>query len=72
MNMIKKIYAFLTGGKLVWLLDQDGKITLSIARIDHFGNLRSEMHWRPWNIRSVILNPDGTVDGSYVKYWIYY
>ena len=67
--MIKRIWAFLTGGKLVWLKDFDGEITLAIARKDPWGDMRAERHW-PFSVRSVRLLPDGTVDGSYVRFWI--
>ena len=67
--MIKALWAKLTGGKLVWLRDADGTITLAIARRDPWGDMRAERWW-PWRIRSVRLLPGGKVDGSYVKDWI--
>ena len=67
--MIKALWAKLTGGKLVWLRDHDGEVTLAIARIDPWGDMRAKRHW-PWNIRTVRLLPGGKVDGSYVQDWI--
>lgn len=66
--MIKRIWAFLTGGRLVWLKDVDGEVTLAIAYTDAWGELIAERHF-PWSILKVRLLPDGTVDGCYVKAW---
>lgn len=63
----KWLQAKLTGGKLVWLLDFDGTITLAIAYTSPFGGLRAERWW-PFRVREVYLAPDGYVTGaSYVK-----
>jgi len=67
--MIAALWAKLTGGKLVWLRDYDGQVTLSIARRDPWGEMRAERWW-PWRIRSVRLLEGGRVDGGYVKEWI--
>lgn len=68
--MIKRLCAFLTGRRCVWLKDADGKVTLSIARVDAWGELTAKRYW-PFNIRHVQLLPDGKVDGCYVKRWKY-
>jgi hypothetical protein len=67
--MIKASWAKLTGGKLVWLRDHDGTVTLAIARRDPWGYM-SAKRWWPWNIRTVRLLPGGNVSGGYVKEWI--
>ncbi len=70
MNMIKRIYAFLTNRKLVWLQDFDGEETLSMARKSRFSGFIAERYW-PFGIRTVRLLGNGIVDGSYVKKWKY-
>lgn len=67
--MIKELWAKLTGGKLVWLRDLDGEVTLAIARRDPWGDMRAERWW-PFRIRCVRLLPGGKVDGGYVTDWI--
>lgn len=66
--MFKWLWAKLTGAELVWLRDFDGEVTLAIARRDPWGNMSAERHW-PWGIKTVVLLPDGKVDGTYVKQW---
>ena len=66
--MIKRLWSFITGGKLVWLRDFDGELSLSIARIDPWGKMTAKRYW-PYNIKTVELLPDGTVDGAYVRFW---
>ncbi len=58
--MVKWLWAKLTGGKLVWLRDVDGEVTLSIARRDPWGDLSAKRYW-PFHIRTVRLLPDGKV-----------
>lgn len=67
--MIKALWAKVTGGKLVWLRDHDGTITLAIARRDPWGDMRAERWW-PFPIRSVRLMEGGKVAGAYVQDWI--
>jgi len=67
-KMIKRIWAFITGQKLVWLKDFDGTITLSINQKDGFGSY-AKRHW-PYNIKNVRLLPGGKIgNGSYVTAW---
>lgn len=64
--MLRKLIAFLTGGKVVWLKDHDGELTRTIAYPAGFGT------WSAHRMLGdkVTLHPDGTVTGkSYVKYW---
>jgi hypothetical protein len=68
MNLIKRIWAFITRGDCVWLDDFDGDITLTIARKTRSGELMAERYW-PYNIRSVVLNPDGTTSCNYIERW---
>lgn len=70
--MIKRIWAWLAGGELVWLRDLDGTVTLTIARIDPWGCKTAKRYW-PGNTRTVTLEADGTVsNGAYVKLWKQY
>ena len=67
--MFKKIWAFLTGGKIVWLQDRDGELTRTIAYKVGFGKMQAT---RMRFTGKVTLNEDGTVSGkSYVRYWSY-
>lgn len=66
--MFIRLWAFMTGGRLVWLKDADGEIKLTIAYTDPWGELRAERYW-PNRVRSVRLLPDGRVDGAYVVAW---
>ena len=67
--MLKTIWAFLTGGKVVWLQDHDGELTRTIAYKVGFGKMQAR---RMMFIEKVILNEDGTVSGkSFVHYWSY-
>lgn len=67
--MFKKIWAFLTGGKVVWLQDFDGQLTRSIAYPAGFGKMQAS---RMMFTSKVTLNPDGTTSAkSYVKSWCY-
>jgi hypothetical protein len=70
MTVIMKIWACLTGGKLVWLQDNDGEVTLAIARTNPFGGMMAERYW-PFHIRTVQLNDDGTANG-YINQWKFY
>lgn len=72
MNLIKRIWSFLTGGTLIWLRDYDGEETLAIARVSPFGYMTAERWW-PISQHLCKLNKDGTIEnGSYVKKWVYY
>ena len=66
--MVKRIWALLTGGNPVYLMDYDGEVTLTIARRNKFGTVTAKRWW-PSKIRLVTLLPDGTVDDVYVRKW---
>ncbi len=67
--MLKTIWAFLTGGKVVWLKDYDGELTRTIAYKAGFGKMHAK---RVMFKGKVTLNEDGTVSGkSFVRYWSY-
>ena len=67
--MLKTIWAFLTGGKVVWLKDCDGTLTRTIAYKAGFGKMQAR---RMMFTGKVTLNEDGTVSGKpYVHYWSY-
>lgn len=69
--MIMRVWAKLTGGRLVWLKDHDGEVTLSIARVTVFGDIVAKRYW-PFKIRQCVLMPDGSVrGGAYVHFWKY-
>lgn len=69
--MIKRIWSILTGGRLVWLKDIDGEVTLAIARQSPFGGMFAERRW-PFKIRTVELLDGGLIGGdSYVEQWVY-
>lgn len=72
MYLIKWVVAKLFGGKLIYLKDCDGDVTLSIAYRDPWGDMVAKRMW-PTSIRVCTLYPDGTVDRgqSYVKFWKY-
>lgn len=71
MNIIKRIWAFLTVGKLVWLKDHDDQVTLSISRIDPFGR-RYAKRWWPTDFKNVTLLDGGKIkEDCYVKEWKY-
>ena len=67
--MLKRLWARLTGGRVVWLLDHDVEQTRSIARPQGFGRLAAtRMQFNP----KAVLLEDGTVASpSYVKRWEY-
>ena len=48
------IWTKIFGGELVWLKDHDNEISLSIAKLDPWGDLTAERCW-PFNIRTVIF-----------------
>ena len=68
MKLIMQLWAMLSGGRLVWLRDHDGEVTLSISHTDPFGNTTAKRWW-PYRIRVVKLMPDGAVCGGYVEEW---
>ena len=67
--MLKTIWAFLTGGKVVWLQDYDGELTRTIAYKAGFCKMQAT---RMMFTEKVTLNEDGTVSGNHcVDYWSY-
>lgn len=67
--MFKKIWAFLTGGKVVWLEDFDGELTRTIAYQIGEGKMQA---MRMDFVRKAILEACGSVSyPSYVKKWWY-
>lgn len=61
-----KVLAFLSGGKVVWLEDYDGKLTRSIAY--KVGNRRTARRF--WFIHKAVLEEDFTVSfPRYVSKW---
>lgn len=66
--MILRLWAWLTGGRVVWLLDFDGETTRTIARPCGFGLMKASRMIGT----NVSLHKDGSVQGaSYVKRWEY-
>lgn len=65
--MFKKIWAFLAGGKVVWLEDFDGEVTRTIAYPIGKGKMQDS---RMLFARKATLELDGSVSyPSYVKKW---
>ena len=68
---MKRLIAWLFGGKLVYLKDHDGSFCTSIAYPNPFGGMQAKRWW-PHNIGDkVVLLPDGTCRHSYVEAWKY-
>jgi hypothetical protein len=66
--MLMRLWAFLTGQKLVYLKDVDGELTLTVAKRTSFGYV-AKRYW-PFHVRDVILLDGGKVEnGSYVHEW---
>lgn len=69
MKIIKLVWAKLIGGKLVWLRDYDGEVTLTVAKLNPWGEWIAKRYF-PFSIRQVRLMPGGKVSGaSYVEDW---
>jgi hypothetical protein len=68
--MIKRIWSYLTGGKLVWLRTVDGGSTLSIAYQSPFGDRIAKQFW-PYSFSIVILLDDGKTNNGFIKAWKY-
>lgn len=67
--MIMRIWAWLTGGELVYLRDFDGEVSESIAYTNAWGEKSAYRYWAT-KIHHVCLLPDGTVQQpNYVKEW---
>ena len=67
--MFKKIWAYLTGGEVVWLEDFDGELTRTIAYRIGKGKMQAT---RMIFVRKATLESDGSVSfPSYVKKWWY-
>ena len=67
--MFKKIWAYLTGGGVVWLEDSDGELTRTIAYRIGKGKMQAR---RMAFVRKATLESDGTVSyPPYVKKWWY-
>jgi len=72
MGILIRIVALITGGKLVWLQNYDGRCHESIAYADAFGKTIAHRYWFT-KIGHCILQDDGTVyknsEASYIKAW---
>lgn len=66
--MILRIWAYLTGGKVVWLMDHDGEITRTIARPIGFGKLKA---MRMAGVYAILDKNGKAIRPSYVAYWEY-
>jgi len=62
-----EIWAFLTRQKVVYLMDRDGEVTKTVAKMTPFGMV-AKRYW-PYNTHNVILLDGGDVIGGYVKKW---
>jgi len=63
--MFRKIYALLTGRKVVCIIDFDGEVNYRVVKETPFGYIGSRM-----TCTKMLLNFDGTVMYPvYTKYW---
>jgi len=68
-NLCYKIWAWLTGQKIVYLQDFDGEITKTFATKTPFGWV-AKRHW-PESLKNVLLLKNGLVEnGVYVTKWM--
>lgn len=68
--MIKRIWARLTGGRLVWVKEKSGRVRITIAYRDTWGELTADLSW-PLDLCWVRLLDDGTVSASGAEKWKY-
>ena len=71
-GVLVRLFAWLRGGEVVWILDHEGQARVTIAQMDAFGRAWCPVYWFT-KVGRCQLNPDGTVDprsqSSYVKRW---
>ena len=71
-GLLVRIFAWLRGGEVVWIQDNQGKVLETIAYMDAFGGSWCPVFWLTSVGRCQLLQ-DGTVDphseSSYVKRW---
>lgn len=63
MRSIYRLWAWVTGRKLVWLKDFDGEITLSFAEKTPLGLVATRLG------RNVLLKEGGKAEHTYVVEW---
>jgi len=72
MFLLIRLWACLTGRRIVVLLHWNGDVTYSIAYANEFGQVVARVWW-PYSIYNVVLLSDGTTRGfepsCYVKRW---
>lgn len=71
-GLLVRLFAWLRGGEVVWILDFQGRARVTIAQMDAFGGAWCPVYWFTKTGRCQ-LKADGTVDqrseSSYVKQW---
>lgn len=67
-----RLFAWLRGGEVVWLEDNNGRVYVSIARRDRYGKLVCPVYWAT-NVGHCVLLEGGVVDPNsysfYIKRW---
>jgi hypothetical protein len=68
-----RLFAWLRGGEVVWIIDFQGDVKASIAQVNAFGGAWCHVYWFN-KIGRCQLNPDGKVDrrseSFYVHEWM--
>lgn len=71
-GLMVRLFAWLRGGRVVWLMDFQGQPYQSIAIHDPFGGMWCPVHWF-WKVGGCRLMPDGSVhqrsESKYIEAW---
>jgi len=68
-SILRRIYAWVTGRRVIYLMDHDGEVSERIAYLDPFGMWAYRMRLIGASVR---LLPDGkTLGPCYVRKWVY-
>jgi hypothetical protein len=74
-GLLMRLWAWLSGGRAVWLSDYENKLRFSIERVRPDGLREAPVYWVT-GVGSCILLEGGKVDpsckSSYVKRWGYW
>lgn len=69
--MLKRLFAFILGRRVVWLSAHSGYERTAVAKLQHNGMYITDFYW-PFDIRPCTLAKDGIVRGGvYVERWGY-
>jgi len=71
-GLLVRIYAFLTGGEVIWIKDFQGKVRSTVAYMNGFGSPWCHVYWFT-KAGHCVLRANGTVDprsqSFHVDYW---